>query len=216
MGIDGLVRETPVRRRRISYFLIVALAASIGLLAGTKLPRHGPCRPIDTIKEHDEAIWALTSGCTTPERARIILDYYDVGYDAEAFRLRKLCAVMSNGLERLPAALRALDSETRWRLVGVLSWRAREPEIADLLFDFVPGGNAPNLEGAARYNIARGNLQRARIQLTTLITERDRIAALNRSTRYHYPDPVDDAYVLSKLMLAGLDAQAQAAGGSNR
>lgn len=210
MGIGGLVRETPVRRRRISYFLIIALAASIGLLAGTKLSRHGPCRPIDTIKEHDEAIWALTQGCTTPERARIILDHYDVGYDAEAFQLRKLCAVMSNGIERLPAALRALDSETRWKLVGLLSRRAREPEIADLVFDFLPGGLAPNLEGAARYNIARGNLPRARIQLTRLITEHDRSRARSQD---QWVDPAEAAaYVVSKVLLAALDAQVPAAG----
>lgn len=214
MGIDGLVRETPVRRRRISYLLVIALAASAGLFAGTKLPRGRSCEPVEPVDrvsaQRESAETLLEQGCYTPEIAQRSFAEHDIGHDRHAYYVRKLCILISQGFQTLPAALRALDGQTRSYLLALLAKSSgHTPRVADLLFDFLPVDRVPNLHAAVRYNLGRGNTARAREQLAA------QLAAFEQARASHHF--IDASYVqINKLLLAGLDAQAQAAGGSNR
>jgi hypothetical protein len=207
MGIDGLVRETPVRRRRIAIGLVIALATSIGLLVGTKLPRPtAPPLPTYTPYFHDEAqieryqrARELLLQCTSLENAKLALGKFIATGPKHPDRDIELCLRLATGLPATGRWLRSLDpAEQRKMLTRLSELRGHgDGQLADGLYDALPHFMAHT---AGMYNLHQGNEDRARLQLRT-----------------HVEQSGSGTGLITSLILEGLDARAaQRAGGSNR
>ena len=224
MNIDQgrLVRETPTRRR-ISVVLVIALAASSGLLAGAKLGRSCE-RPGDRLVAEvraearrdrtTEAIERTMLGqeCVTPERATRALAVLDPGGGQRGDDIRLLCKLQARGSPAFGDALRVMDAAVRARLLRrLMKLRVLdEGPLADLVFEL----EVPHLDlsyTAALYNLRQGNEARALVQMRRGVAA---IVAMHASLAV--VSPGRDGTLESRLALEALEARVQRAGGSNR
>lgn len=200
-----MVRETPVRRR-ISVTLVIALAAAIGLFAGTKLPRSSNTPPPDPyapveFNPHPDAYpraRLLLQGCDTPENASVALHEFRQSGVRDIENATELCVQLARGLPALTGWLRTLDAAARQSAVRRLYLLRGGEDLADALYDL--NESYVNAHTPAMYNLRRGNEDRARQQLRRYVESQ--------------VNPYDFA---SPLILEALDARAaQRAGGSKR
>ena len=183
MGIDGLVREAPIRRQRISFVLALALATAVGVLAGTRVPPptvvidYGPPPMQDThAPRHVGHLLGPEGACFTQDTSAA-LRAFDPGHDRIGLAIRTACATVAAGPVGMLVALRAMDPATRKDVIHfIVGWSDSPGEVADRIYDIDPD-LGPYLHAAALYNLRRGNDARSLAQfrgLVAALAKRDR------------------------------------------